>query len=100
MTTVVDMKGSPMQTPTIIEDTPPTTAEQAIANFFQAVVDMHNACNSIDLSRAHFRSEGKIYSSAAVMRMIDRHMNFIRARMGGNYQTSAENTTTTTNQRR
>lgn len=57
--------------------------ENVAARFLQAVLDMRELCKKEDVSKISFTDEeGRVYSASALMHLVDRHMNYIRASMG------------------
>lgn len=90
MTNVFDLKGKPMDESVNPPETIPNpTLEQTnllVCDFLRVVICMHQACLNTDFSHVSLRDEqGKTWSAPAIMRMIDRHMNFIRLKMGKDF---------------
>lgn len=78
---VIDMKGQAMSEQTT---QPPAeaTPHDVFTNFITAVLEMRAACKTTDFRHLTFRDgDGRVYSAQAMMRMIDRHMNFIRLQL-------------------
>lgn len=83
-----------METTDTTTEPPATEAEEAIQRFFHSVMEMAETVEKMDLTHAKFKApDGRIFSAAAVMRIIDRQINFIRIRMGGEYRLSQQNST-------
>lgn len=73
---------TPPETPPV-EETIAEPAAVLVTAFLQAVISMHQASMTTDFSRVSLRDDqGRTWSAPAVMRMIDRHMDFIRLKMG------------------
>lgn len=83
MSIVINLKGQVMEEAPKTEEIS-TTAETAIMEFFKAVTTMYDISKTTNLKGAQFRDEktGVVHSSTSVMRLVDRHINFIRASMG------------------
>jgi hypothetical protein len=92
MSKVLDMSGKPM----IEHETPEPmqkTCENILNEFFAATVALHQACNHPEMKNVSFRDDaGKVYSAAAVMRLAERHLKFIRIHLGAEYKPSNHNT--------
>jgi hypothetical protein len=87
MNNVINLKGQPVEPPAEGESPIAPQADILLAAFLQAVISMHQASLNVDFSRVALRDEqGRIWSAPAVMRMIDRHMEFIRLKMGKDFK--------------
>ena len=84
MNNVINLKGQPVEPPKDeTTDNALQPAEVLVSAFLQAVISMHQASMNVDFSHVALRDEtGRLWSAPAVMRMIDRHMDFIRLKMG------------------
>lgn len=91
MNNVIDLKGKPVEPPKDIVEEPTKTAKEhadfVVVAFLQSVLSMHQAAQLIDFTQVSLKDEqGKIWSAPAVMNLIDRHMDYIRLKMGKNFK--------------